>query len=152
LQCTVHPETAAAGVCTRCGKFHCQECLVEVSGKNLCRNCVTHAFQEQKEATSRVSAAAAPIVINNNASSSSSASATASAASPFSGAITKSPGLAAVMSLFIPGLGQLYCGRMMRAIAFFIGTVVTVPFFIGLGVWLWNIIDAYNVAKRYPMP
>ncbi|UCX06238.1 hypothetical protein ACRWQN_02980 [Shewanella sp. HL-SH8] len=57
--------------------------------------------------------------------------------------------LAAVASLFFPGLGQLLQGRFLAAIAFFciVGTgyffgVLIVPAIIGAIFHLWAIIDA----------
>lgn len=57
-----------------------------------------------------------------------------------------SPGVAAVLSFFIPGLGQIYKGKIGRGAAFFIGTACGFFLFIfpGIAVWLWNIIDAYR--------
>jgi len=51
-----------------------------------------------------------------------------------------------VLSFVIPGLGQLYKGRIGRGAAFFCGTVAGLFLFVfpGVGVWLWGIIDAYN--------
>lgn len=59
---------------------------------------------------------------------------------------TWSPGLAVVMSFFIPGLGQLYKGRILRGTAFFIGTGI--GFFLlvfpAVIVWVWGMVDAYR--------
>jgi len=59
---------------------------------------------------------------------------------------TWSPGLAVVMSFFIPGLGQLYKGRIGRGAAFFVGTFI--GFFLlvfpAVIVWVWGMVDAYK--------
>jgi len=59
------------------------------------------------------------------------------------------PPLAAVMSVFIPGLGQLYNGEGKKAAVFFGAAVVGLLAF-GLG-WLammiWGAIDAWQVAS-----
>lgn len=68
------------------------------------------------------------------------------------------PILAAILSFFIPGLGQFYCGNLMKGIAFFVVAII-----IGLAVfmvfksWVYIIInllislyaayDAYNMAS-----
>ena len=80
------------------------------------------------------------------------------------------PAIAALMSAALPGFGQLYNGQINRAIWFFlIFSLVSVPLImlvalylpaammlgvlvvsvmLGLGVWLWGIIDAWRVARR----
>jgi len=74
---------------------------------------------------------------------------------------TKNSGLAAVLSLIIPGLGQMYAGRIGRGLLFlFIVVPMTViiamfffwlfvPLFLPLGFWIWNIYDAYNLCNAY---
>ena len=49
MNCVKHIDKEASGVCVYCGKFFCEECLVEVEGKNYCKSCVGKAFAEQKE-------------------------------------------------------------------------------------------------------
>ena len=64
--------------------------------------------------------------------------------------------LAAVLSFFIPGLGQFYAGHLMRGILVFILAVIlyaitAFTFFVGLVAFIfvvWNIIDAYQLAGR----
>ena len=58
----------------------------------------------------------------------------------------KDPVVAALLSI-IPGLGQIYCGRVLRGIAFFIISVPLSFVFIGLIFWLLNIYDSYKLAK-----
>jgi TM2 domain-containing membrane protein YozV len=74
---------------------------------------------------------------------------------------TKNSGLAAVLSLIIPGLGQMYAGKIGRGLFFlFIGIPLTViialfffwlilPLFLPLAFWIWNIFDAYNICNEY---
>lgn len=57
--------------------------------------------------------------------------------------------IAAIASLFFPGLGQLLQGRILAALLFFVVTVVgyalwwlVVPAVIGAIFHLWSIIDA----------
>jgi TM2 domain-containing membrane protein YozV len=61
----------------------------------------------------------------------------------------KDGALAAILSFIIPGVGQIYCGRVGRGIAFFIGTICLVWFLIGIGIWIWGIFDANDSAKKY---
>ena len=67
------------------------------------------------------------------------------------------PLVAGLLSLFIPGLGQIYCRERYRAVAVFISAIVTlgIAFWYNLTawylapvvVWLWNIWDAASLAK-----
>jgi len=41
MQCYTHPENAAIGTCARCGKAICSACMVNVSNKMFCRECVS---------------------------------------------------------------------------------------------------------------
>ncbi len=73
---------------------------------------------------------------------------------------TKNPGIGAILSI-IPGLGQIYAGRLIRGLLFlFFGIPVSVilavlffwtivALFLPLAFWLWNIFDAYNVCLQY---
>lgn len=69
----------------------------------------------------------------------------------------KSPILSSILSLIIPGLGQAYAGYLSRGVAFFITTLIALLMVIwrrndllytGIAVtWLWNVWDAYNLAR-----
>ncbi len=87
---------------------------------------------------------------------------------------TRSPSVAAILSFFVPGLGQAYAGRLLRGFVFFLPTVVAVVVALAIGTrgWLrgvvdpgflnalfwanialfvyrvWAIVDAYLVARR----
>jgi TM2 domain-containing membrane protein YozV len=67
----------------------------------------------------------------------------------------KNPGKAAVLSLIVPGVGQIYNGKMWRGIFWLI---VTPGFWIGSGGllgWVCHLISAYtayNYAKRLSYP
>ena len=70
--------------------------------------------------------------------------------------------LAGLLSLFIPGLGQIYAGESYRGGAIFISAIVTlvtaiwynVPgwYLVPAVVWLWNIWDAISLAKGRKRP
>ena len=58
-------------------------------------------------------------------------------------------GLPALLSVFIPGLGQLIKGQIMKAfliwvlggiVGFLLAWTLIVPFVL----WAWNVYDAYN--------
>jgi TM2 domain-containing membrane protein YozV len=55
-------------------------------------------------------------------------------------------GLPALLSFFIPGLGQLIKGQVGKGILFFFGTILGLAFFVipGVIIWIWQIADAYN--------
>lgn len=65
----------------------------------------------------------------------------------------KNPGLAAVLSAVLPGLGQIYNGRILWAIFWFI---ITPGLWIGTGGllgWVCHVLSAYQAyryAKRRP--
>lgn len=68
----------------------------------------------------------------------------------------KNPGKAALLSLFIPGAGQVYIGQKTKGITFFIATTLALvsPLIIGglglllfFGIWLYNVYDAMMTAK-----
>jgi TM2 domain-containing membrane protein YozV len=73
---------------------------------------------------------------------------------------TKNPGIGAILSI-IPGLGQIYAGRLVRGLLFLIlgipiATVLAVLFwwtiitlFLPFAFWVWNIFDAYNLCLQY---
>ncbi len=67
----------------------------------------------------------------------------------------KNAGLAAVLSFFISGLGQIYNGRILKGLVIIVvqainGALTTVLIgWIPLAiVWVWAIIDAYREAER----
>ena len=65
----------------------------------------------------------------------------------------KDPGTAAVLSLIVPGVGQIYNGAFWRGLFWLI---ITPGFWIGSGGalgWICHLVSAYtayNYAKRYP--
>lgn len=62
--------------------------------------------------------------------------------------MTKNPGLSAVLSFLIPGVGQLYNGHFLRALFWL---VITPGFWIGtggLGGWICHLVAAYTAYKK----
>lgn len=67
----------------------------------------------------------------------------------------KNPGVAAVLSFFIPGLGQLYNGQLKKMALFLVLdaanillTFVVIGYITGFITWIAAIIDAYRSAER----
>ena len=66
----------------------------------------------------------------------------------------RNPLIAGLLSLFLPGLGQLYNGRVMAGILWFIFAVILWPASGGLLGWIPHIISAvcaYSYAKEHPV-
>jgi len=72
----------------------------------------------------------------------------------------KSEGIAAVLSLLWPGLGQIYVSRIGRGLGIMVlGFVIAFlailffwlifPLILPLVYWIWNIFDAHKLAKEY---
>jgi TM2 domain-containing membrane protein YozV len=55
-------------------------------------------------------------------------------------------GVPALLSFFIPGLGQIVKGQVAKGIFTFIGFGLGILMFVipGVIVWIWQIVDAYN--------
>ncbi len=59
----------------------------------------------------------------------------------------KSPWVALLLSLLIPGAGQMYNGEVGKGFLFLIVTYATVVIFIGFAIWIWSFLSAYDKAK-----
>ncbi|MFA6965891.1 GYF domain-containing protein [Bosea sp. (in: a-proteobacteria)] len=59
----------------------------------------------------------------------------------------KSPGLALLLSFFIPGLGQMYNGQIGKGIGMLLLCIVLWMVLLGWVIWIWAMIDAYSSAK-----
>ncbi len=67
----------------------------------------------------------------------------------------KNPGIAAVLSFFICGLGQIYNGQISKGLIMMFTYLVSwmlmlviIGFFTTPILWIWGIIDAYRSAER----
>ena len=88
-------------------------------------------------------------------------------ATPFATRISaKNPYVAAALSAFVPGLGQIYAGHHVRGLGYLVGTLgleffgfdldltavgamIGIPMELGgAGLWLHGIFDAYRLAKN----
>jgi TM2 domain-containing membrane protein YozV len=69
--------------------------------------------------------------------------------------VNRNPGVAAVLSFFWCGLGQIYNGQIVKGILMLAAYTVSAALiwvFIGLIttpiLWIWGMVDAYNTATR----
>lgn len=61
----------------------------------------------------------------------------------------KSPTMAALLSLFFPGAGQLYNGQVGKGLTFFFLTFALFAVFpFGLIPWVWSMVDAHETSRR----
>lgn len=70
----------------------------------------------------------------------------------------KSPAVSSICSLILPGLGQIYLGQLARGVMLLLAIAIVsllvrwqgdVVLYSGIAVaWLWNIWDAYNLARE----
>ncbi|MCS3901013.1 DUF5683 domain-containing protein [Methanococcus voltae] len=67
----------------------------------------------------------------------------------------KSPALAAILSFFIPGLGQIYNGEIIKGIIIivlfvisFFAIAILIGFIMLPIVWLYAVCEAYNTANK----
>ena len=63
MHCINHEDKEAVGTCAYCGKFFCQDCLVDINGRNYCKEHVVTAIDEQ--ANAKAAAQQPNIIINN---------------------------------------------------------------------------------------
>ena len=65
----------------------------------------------------------------------------------------KSPGTAIVLSVLIMGLGQIYVGKIARAVGFWVVALILIFTFVGILVlpilWIFNLYDAHQLANRH---
>jgi TM2 domain-containing membrane protein YozV len=67
----------------------------------------------------------------------------------------RNPGIAAVLSFFWCGLGQIYNGQIGKGIAMLVAYFISAALiFAVIGIfttpilWIWGMVDAYNTATR----
>lgn len=67
----------------------------------------------------------------------------------------RNPIIAAVLSLIVAGLGQIYNGQLLKGVIFIVAQIINgALLYVAIGfvtmplVGLWAVIDAYLVAKR----
>lgn len=67
----------------------------------------------------------------------------------------KSAGLAAVLSFFISGLGQIYNGQILKGLIIILVqiingalTIIWIGWIPLLIIWIWAMVDAYRQAEK----
>ncbi len=65
-----------------------------------------------------------------------------------------SPGISAVLSVLIPGLGQVYCGRLLAGGLWFLGTAIAysavlLPGFLVHALCVWSAYRSAIYWRRY---
>jgi TM2 domain-containing membrane protein YozV len=68
----------------------------------------------------------------------------------------KDGGVAALLSFFLPGLGQFYNGQTGKGLAFLLVTIfinfplafIGIGFLTGIATWIWAMVDAHQSAER----
>ncbi len=70
--------------------------------------------------------------------------------------VPKNPGIALLISFFIPGVGSMYAGKTNTGVIILIGyiiswvlTIVLIGFAGIIGFWIWGMIDAYQAAQAW---
>jgi len=74
----------------------------------------------------------------------------------YSQVVPKNPGIALLISFFIPGVGSLYAGKVSTGVIIlacyivsWILTIVLIGFVGVFGFWVWGMIDAYQAAQAW---
>jgi TM2 domain-containing membrane protein YozV len=78
------------------------------------------------------------------------------AATPAMQIAPKNPGIALLISFFIPGVGSLYSGKTTTGVIILVGYIISwvltiiIIGFVGIfGFWVWGMIDAYQAAQSW---
>ena len=143
----------------------CQNCGLEVDDKvKFCANCGSEIIREESnEADHTKFCANCGFKMNNEIKFCPSCGAPTSPSSHVNDSSLvvnhgKSPILAAILSFFIIGLGQIYLGLIKKGIILFVlailGGILTffiVGWIFWLLVWIYAIYDAYNSANKMNM-
>ena len=138
--CANHPETVAAAYCRTCGKPLCDNCKRDVRGVIYCEECI--ATRISGEHAAATPGAVPPIP----------------PAAPVSGG--PNPVLAAILGFLFPGVGAMYNGQFVKALAHVAIFVFLIKladetnglFGIGIAAWVFYMaFDAYHTAKARQM-
>lgn len=130
--CVKHPDVAATAFCRTCGKAVCSTCARDVRGVVFCEECLAERVGEAIPNTPPPVTPVTPVATGSG-----------------------SPGLAAVLG-FIPGVGAMYNGQLLKGIVHVIifATLVwlgnNASDFFGIFVAAWvfyMVFDAYQTAK-----
>jgi TM2 domain-containing membrane protein YozV len=153
MNCAIHNDTPATAYCRTCGKAMCAQCTREVKGVIYCEDCIANSLRQ-------ASSAAVPPPAPNYASQG------AYAQQPDRGD-GPNPVVAGIFSFFLPGMGAVYCGEVMRGVmqvAIFAALIFALSNFgggveplFGIAIAFWyfyQIVDSVRLAhaKRRGVP
>jgi hypothetical protein len=96
MNCAIHNDVPATAYCRTCGKAMCAQCTREVKGVIYCEDCIANSLRQ-----------AAPAVPPP------------SAQAPYGAPVRgdgPNPVVAGIFSFFLPGMGAVYCGEVMRGV------------------------------------
>jgi TM2 domain-containing membrane protein YozV len=65
MKCVNHTEIDAGGTCVYCGKFFCNDCLVEANGRMYCKADISNVLREAKEEAATAKSASPVINVSN---------------------------------------------------------------------------------------
>ncbi|MBM7684623.1 TM2 domain-containing protein [Defluviitalea raffinosedens] len=135
MNCYVHLQKEAVGTCVGCGKFICEECNTEISGKNYCKKCISELINENKKKIEKLeeNTRQQPMVFMNAGGGASSSSSSSSGGNIGRLVPTKSKLVAGLLAIFFGGLGihKFYLGRLGTGILYLIFCWTCIPFIIG---------------------
>ena len=98
MKCAEHREKDAIGACVSCGSGICEDCTINLVGKNYCQDCADELVQEKSGHAEQKSASQTEI---------------------------KSPTLALVLSVIIPGLGHFYLGKIKKGVKLLVAAIIS---------------------------
>jgi hypothetical protein len=143
MNCAIHNEVPATAYCRTCGKAMCAQCTREVKGVIYCEDCIANSLRQAAPA-----AVPPPPAYGSQA----------PYAQPFRGE-GPNPVVAGILSFFLPGMGAVYCGEVMRGvmqIAVFAALIYALSNFggglepvFGLAIAFWyifQIVDSVRLA------
>jgi TM2 domain-containing membrane protein YozV len=132
LACALHRSVVAAGACAGCGYSFCHACLCNAN-RNYCVSCWArfNPAMQQPPYYQEPYGYGYPQQYNYPL------------ARP-----NKSPGAALLLSLIMPGAGQLYNGDTGKGILLFFAFWIFVWVFIGWIFWVVAMVDAYQSAQN----
>lgn len=106
MKCYIHNDSAAIGTCVNCGKFICETCNTQITGKNYCKPCVSEVFESMKEKIEH-SQKIQPTVYMNAGGASASSSASSSSSSSGRPAYRQSCLLHIILFILTGGIGNI---------------------------------------------
>ncbi len=126
MNCAVHLDLPAVAACCACGGGVCPSCRNKMFGRNYCDVCAANLERELVDRASAPKSPPAVIVVEP----------------------PHSPAVAGLLSMVIPGAGQIYAGRSARGIGWLIVTMLSLPtVFLAMLFWPLQIFDAIDVAR-----